>query len=338
MVFRNDPTVSIYLDNLCGHPYYNAREYSKYRSYEQYLDFLESVFEEVYRVTKEGRFFALNTSPVIVPRAGRKYSSRRYPVPFDIHSRLARMGWEFIDDIIWANPEKSAKNRIAGFEMHRRPLTYKANPRTEYVMVYRKKSYKLSTGICGSARLKQWRRAKSNQILNGPMCGIYPPPASERITVNLSLNESLVVINALAVRRAALRGGVWSTTGKQVEVPLMEVLCRIFQVAESCFAKSLHDDESIREIDFYLKPPNYAAVKCEVKLMGQGNPEGTDVIHARESEVFVASTLSDLNKIQLDEAGVLWTELQLRSGFMRFQRTLSTLKIPNARSQITSIQ
>ena len=53
------------------------------------------------------------------------------------------MGWEFIDDIIWAKPEKSAKNRVAGFDVNRKPLTYKANPRTEYVMVYRKKSYKL---------------------------------------------------------------------------------------------------------------------------------------------------------------------------------------------------
>ena len=124
-------------------PYYNARDYSIYSSYEKYLDFLEDVFSEVHRITKEGRFFVLNTSPVIIPRAGRKYASRRYPVPFDIHARLAKMGWEFIDDIIWAKPEKSAKNRVAGFEVNRKPLTYKANPRTEYVMVYRKKSYKL---------------------------------------------------------------------------------------------------------------------------------------------------------------------------------------------------
>ena len=124
-------------------PYYNARDYSIYSSYEKYLDFLEDVFSEVHRITKEGRFFVLNTSPIIIPRAGRKYASRRYPVPFDIHARLAKMGWEFIDDIIWAKPEKSAKNRVAGFEVNRKPLTYKANPRTEYVMVYRKKSYKL---------------------------------------------------------------------------------------------------------------------------------------------------------------------------------------------------
>ena len=138
----NVPDRSIHL-TFTSPPYYNAREYSKYRSYEEYLDFLESVFDEVHRVTKEGRFFVLNTSPVIVPRAGRKYSSRRYPVPFDIHARLSNKGWEFIDDIIWAKPEKSAKNRVAGFEMHRKPLTYKANARTEYVMVYRKKSFKL---------------------------------------------------------------------------------------------------------------------------------------------------------------------------------------------------
>ena len=138
----NVPDRSIHL-TFTSPPYYNAREYSKYRSYEEYLDFLESVFDEVHRVTKEGRFFVLNTSPVIVPRAGRKYSSRRYPVPFDIHARLSGKDWEFIDDIIWAKPEKSAKNRVAGFEMHRKPLTYKANARTEYVMVYRKKSFKL---------------------------------------------------------------------------------------------------------------------------------------------------------------------------------------------------
>jgi len=124
-------------------PYYNARDYSIYKSYEEYLSFLEEVFKEVHRVTKEGRFFILNTSPIIIPRAGRKYSSKRYPIPYDIHPLIIKMGWEFIDDIIWAKPEASAKNRNAGFLQHRKPLGYKPNPCTEYVMVYRKKTHKL---------------------------------------------------------------------------------------------------------------------------------------------------------------------------------------------------
>ncbi len=141
-ILKSVPEQSIHL-TFTSPPYYNAREYSKYRSYDEYLFFLEAVFSELHRVTKEGRFFVLNTSPVITPRAGRKYSSRRYAVPFDIHPLLTKIGWEFIDDIVWAKPEKSAKNRVAGFEMNRTPLTYKANARTEYVMVYRKKSFRL---------------------------------------------------------------------------------------------------------------------------------------------------------------------------------------------------
>ncbi len=124
-------------------PYYNARDYSIYDSYESYLEFLKNTFKEIHRVTKEGRFFVLNTSPIIIPRAGRKYSSIRYPIPFDIHHEIIKMGWEYIDDIIWLKPEPSAKNRIAGFNMHRKPLAYKPNCVTESIMVYRKKSNKL---------------------------------------------------------------------------------------------------------------------------------------------------------------------------------------------------
>jgi DNA modification methylase len=124
-------------------PYYNARDYSIYQSYDQYLIFLESVFKEVYRITKEGRFFILNTSPIIIPRFSRQHASKRYPIPYDIHHYLVKMGWEFIDDIVWLKPEACAKNRNAGFLMHRKPLGYKPNAITESIMVYRKKSDKL---------------------------------------------------------------------------------------------------------------------------------------------------------------------------------------------------
>lgn len=124
-------------------PYYNARDYSIYSSYDEYISFMSKIFKEVHRVTKDGRFLVLNTSPIIMPRPGRKYSSTRYPIPYDIHSELVKMGWEFIDDILWVKPEPSAKNRVAGFEMHRKPLAYKPNCVTEQIMVYRKESTKL---------------------------------------------------------------------------------------------------------------------------------------------------------------------------------------------------
>lgn len=121
-------------------PYYNARDYSFYSSYQEYLDFLRAVFKETHRLTKNGRFLIVNTSPVIVPRVSRKHSSRRYPIPFDVHHFLMQDGWQFIDDIIWQKPEYSVKNRVGGFMQHRKPLGYKPNCITEYLMVYRKKS------------------------------------------------------------------------------------------------------------------------------------------------------------------------------------------------------
>ena len=121
-------------------PYYNARDYSFYSSYKEYLDFLREVFRETQRLTKNGRFLVVNTSPIIIPRVSRKHSSRRYPIPFDIHSFLMQDGWDFLDDIIWQKPEYSVKNRIGGFMQHRKPLGYKPNCTTEYLMVYRKKT------------------------------------------------------------------------------------------------------------------------------------------------------------------------------------------------------
>jgi DNA modification methylase len=136
------PNESIHL-TFTSPPYYNARDYAIYPSYEAYLKFLAGVFQETHRITKEGRFLIINTSPVIVPRVSRAHSSKRYPIPFDLHHYLVKMGWEFIDDIIWLKPEYSVKNRVGGFHQHRKPLGYKPNSVTEYLMVYRKETTRL---------------------------------------------------------------------------------------------------------------------------------------------------------------------------------------------------
>ena len=141
-VLRDMADESIHL-TFTSPPYYNARDYTLYESYAAYLQFLADVFREVHRITKEGRFFVLNTSPVIVPRMSRAHSSKRYAIPFDIHPMLTQMGWEFIEDIVWVKPERTAKNRNGGFFQHRKPLGYKANSVSEYVMVYRKKTDRL---------------------------------------------------------------------------------------------------------------------------------------------------------------------------------------------------
>ncbi|RKU31896.1 CfrBI family restriction endonuclease [Candidatus Poribacteria bacterium] len=147
------------------------------------------------------------------------------------------------------------------------------------------------------------------------------------VSVDLTLSESLVVINTLAVKRSALRGGLWSTAGKQVEKPLMATLCALFRVPRRFFDQS-ELPASSREADFYLRDATGTQHRCEVKLMGKGNPESADAVYARGSRVLVANKLSALNKAQMDAHNILWIELQASNGYQRFEQVLNELSIP----------
>lgn len=151
------------------------------------------------------------------------------------------------------------------------------------------------------------------------------------VSVDLNVSESLVVINTLAVKRAALRGGLWSTAGKSVEKYLMLTLCKLYQVPESNYdAKHFVKDKGKkvdREIDFYLLERDNKYL-CEVKLMGKGNPESADAIIARGTNIFVADTLSQQNKNQCDELGIHWIALRDANGFRKFKSILEKLQIP----------
>ncbi|MDR2818462.1 MAG: CfrBI family restriction endonuclease [Endomicrobium sp.] len=151
------------------------------------------------------------------------------------------------------------------------------------------------------------------------------------VSVELSVSESLIVINTLAVKRAQLRGGLWSTAGKSVEKYLMITLCKLYKIDEKYydvenFVKN-KDKKVDREIDFYLLN-NGKKYLCEVKLMGKGNPESADAIFARKADVFVADTLSQQNKNQADELGVSWVALRDKNGFRHFESVLDRFKIP----------
>lgn len=151
------------------------------------------------------------------------------------------------------------------------------------------------------------------------------------VSVDLSVSESLIVINTLAVKRAELRGGLWSTAGKRVEHPLMLTLCRLYSVDESNYKAIFKKDKNKgfdREVDFYLIKDGKEYL-CEVKLMGRGNPESADAVIARATNVLVADKLSIQNKNQLDDLGINWVELRCENGYKRFKKALENLGIPH---------
>jgi len=154
-------------------------------------------------------------------------------------------------------------------------------------------------------------------------------------SVELTLNETLVVVNSLAVKRAAIRGGAWSSIGKNIEKPLMTSLCTLYNVPVKNYNvvyKKVDYDKNdkifSREIDFYLINKKNQELQCEVKLMGKGNPESADAVIARNTDIFIADKLSETNKRQLNSLDVKWIELRSEKGFRKFPEILKELNVP----------
>lgn len=119
-------------------PYYNAREYSHWDKYEDYLLFLEEVFSKAFKLLKDGRMCCVNLSVVIEPRLKRSCESKRIPIPFHFVNIMEKIGFKFLEDIIWVKPEGSAKNRNGRFYQDRNPVQYKPNIVNEYILVFQK--------------------------------------------------------------------------------------------------------------------------------------------------------------------------------------------------------
>lgn len=121
-------------------PYFNAKNYSHYENITHYMDIMSESFTEVHRLLKPSRMCCVNVSCVIVERESRNKQSYRIPIPFYFVPMMEKIGFEFLEDIIWVKPEGSAKNRNGGFHQHRKPVAYKPNVITEYILVFKKKA------------------------------------------------------------------------------------------------------------------------------------------------------------------------------------------------------
>lgn len=154
------------------------------------------------------------------------------------------------------------------------------------------------------------------------------------VIVELSLTESLLVINALATKKLQLRGGAWSAIGKRVEKPLLDELCRRAGVPEEYIDReNFRRDRNLpydRETDYRLKSISGKIYRVEVKLMGKGNPESADMTIARDTDIFIADTLSAQSQSQLKERGTEYLTLRGNSRIIAdFTEILDRLNIPH---------
>lgn len=85
-----------------------------------------------------------------------------------------------------------------------------------------------------------------------------------------------------------------------------------------------------REVDFkFFSRDKSKIYRVEVKLMGKGNPESADAVIARDTDIFIADTLSLQNKNQLKALGIEFLELKNNKNCISdFKAILNKLDIP----------
>lgn len=108
----------------------------KYKNYDEFLDKMESIFIELYRVLKPGRVFVLN-----VPD-GYIYKEKDYDVGLDLYF-IAKRKCNFRDEekIIWRKPTgmtSGASKRFGNFIKQPFPFMYKPNRIWEFVFILTK--------------------------------------------------------------------------------------------------------------------------------------------------------------------------------------------------------
>ena len=146
------------------------------------------------------------------------------------------------------------------------------------------------------------------------------------IGIDLTVSESLVVINAIAVMRHSMSGSYWAKLGTAIESPLMKTLCELFKVNPEQYRKSKPDDGEF-EVDFVLEGDK--VYRSEVKLNGPGNPESVTMAPGRDADLVVADWVSVQNADALDKKGISWVDLHAGDRFERFSAVLSSFCIPH---------
>lgn len=93
-------------------PYFNAREYSNWKTVEDYMSEMKRIFSEVYRTLKNHKYIVVNVGDVTSQVGEAKWSVRKLPLGAMFTMMLEDVGFQFVDDYIWDKGEPQSKRHL----------------------------------------------------------------------------------------------------------------------------------------------------------------------------------------------------------------------------------
>ena len=81
-------------------PYYNAREYSQWKTVDDYLNDMNDILKECFRVLDNHRIFVLNVGDVNCQLGKQPWTKQRLPLGALFTIMMQKLGFKYIDDYI----------------------------------------------------------------------------------------------------------------------------------------------------------------------------------------------------------------------------------------------
>lgn len=105
----------------------NNKDLGNISNYDEFLDLLQLVFDEVYRTLKSDRYCIVNVMDI-------RKKDKFYPLHSDLADRMKEIGFIYDDLIIWDRQHEYNNMRPLGY-----PYRFRINKVHEYLMIFLKK-------------------------------------------------------------------------------------------------------------------------------------------------------------------------------------------------------
>lgn len=138
-------------------PYYNAREYAKWNNLNSYFKDMEKILKECYRVLDNHRVFVFNVGDIFDNDnlfSTSAWGKRRLPLGTYFINLFEKIGFTFVDDIIWDKGEVQSQRHKNGDK----PYPYYQYPINcyEHILIFHKHrndSTRYPCPVCGSLQV-----------------------------------------------------------------------------------------------------------------------------------------------------------------------------------------
>lgn len=120
-------------------PYYNARDYAQYKNLNEYFNLMEAILKECYRVLENHRVFVFNVGDIFDNDnlfTTSTWGKRRLPLGAYFITLFEKVGFSFVDDIIWDKGQVQSQRHKNGDK----PYPYYQYPMNcyEHILIFHK--------------------------------------------------------------------------------------------------------------------------------------------------------------------------------------------------------